>query len=58
MRPKILHREQAPWCCVREPHFQKAVFTWKRGEVFCEMREQRLGKEKDGFKMRFNTQNN
>lgn len=55
MRPKILHREQAPRCCVRDPLSRRQFL---QGEVFPEPREQRLGKEKDGFKMRFNTQNN
>lgn len=41
-----------------ETTLSEAVLTGKRGEVLWEPREQRLGKKKEDFKMRFNTQNN
>lgn len=59
MGTEIPHREQAPRCWLPGNHiFQEAVLTRKREDILCEPREQRLRKEKENCKMRFNTQNN
>lgn len=52
---KFYIESKLPGSAGPETTLSEADLTGKRREVLCAPREQRLGKEKEDFKMRFNT---